>query len=448
MDGTFVLVKAATGYALDTSNLTGTLDVAGASVKVPGSKRVWKDIGLSVVAEPAGIRIQSLRMHESDIENKHRKIDVSGLLALDHMKPQKLTLALAAKDWLVHGGDKLGMADAPRATADFDIGVEVDLKSPIMQVDATIHSLALRSPDRQDRGHQPELASVSGDIIYVDRAHAGKLPYSPVPVAVPRKRKPIDIRVHIPKPIRLNQTPFDVMAHGDINIKVRDDGVTTRGALTMDSGSLYLFGYNHDLIQGSLVFDDAHPQGWLALTFDRKLPDVAMRELARSGSGAQVKFAGSPTRPKTQLQGTAGAALFEVMAMYNAGRPVYVTRPGLPASSTVQAPRGDQLFMLTFMASNLPHLLFLDRVAAYADPYAARGSYGQIRNVEAERVSANKHSRIRAVVRPPTPGRSKAELQWDRLFVHDDRKAIGVGVRAGDRAGGGVGLFVEWSSSD
>jgi len=32
------------------------------------------------------------------------------------------------------------------------------------------------------------------------------------------------------------------------------------------------------------------------------------------------------------------------------------------ASETVQAPRGDQLFVLTFMASNLPHLLFLDRV--------------------------------------------------------------------------------------
>jgi len=159
-----------------------------------------------------------------------------------------------------------------------------------------------------------------------------------------------------------------------------------------------------------------------------------------------VKFAGPPTKPKTQLGGSANAALAEVMAMYNTGHPVYVTRPGLPASETVQAPRGDQLFVLTFMASNLPHLLFLDRVTAYADPYAERGSYGRIQNVEAEHYAREEKYRVRAVVRPPTPGRSSAELQWDRLFIHSDRAAAGVGVRAGDRGGGGVGIFVEWSS--
>jgi hypothetical protein len=51
-------------------------------------------------------------------------------------------------------------------------------------------------------------------------------------------------------------------------------------------------------------------------------------------------------------------------------------------------------------------------------------------------------------VRPPTPGRSSTELQYDRVFFHDDRKAFGAGLRAGDRGGGGLGLFFEWSSAD
>jgi hypothetical protein len=256
----------------------------------------------------------------------------------------------------------------------------------------------------------------------------------------------MDIRVHIPQPIRLIQAPFDVMARGELAVTVRDTGVQTRGTLTMESGTLFLFGYYHRLTEGSLAFTDEHPHGWLALSFERPLPDVAMRELAAASGGAGVKFAGPPTKPKTQLGGSANAALAEVMAMYNTGHAVYVTRPGLPASSTVQAPRGDQLFMLTFMASNLPHLLFLDRVTAYADPYATRGNYGRITNVEADHYARKERYRVRAVVRPPAPGRSSAELQMDRLLIHSDRAAAGVGVRAGDRGGGGIGAFVEWSS--
>jgi hypothetical protein len=132
--------------------------------------------------------------------------------------------------------------------------------------------------------------------------------------------------------------------------------------------------------------------------------------------------------------------MLEVMSMYNAGRPMNLAEPGRPASSQVTLPRGDQLFVLTFMASNLPHLLFLDRVNAWSEqqPY--------ITNVEAEMYT--EHSRIRAVVRPPTPGRSENELQYDRLLINSDRSAVGVGVRAGDRVGGGVGVFWEWSSKD
>ena len=447
MDAALVLVRGDAGLALQTIDVTGSLDVKGAAFALPNSRRRWHDIGLEVVAEAQGIRIKSLALRESDLANKARRLDVSGMLALDNASPRQLTLALAANDWLLFGTPQLGANDAPRAAADFDIGVVVDLTTPIIGVDATVHSLALRAPDRLDRGHQPELASISGDIIYVDgNTVIGKLPVvAPIVAEEPKKRRAIDVRIHVPKAIRLNQTPFDVMATGELTVTVRDAGVVTRGGLTMQSGTLSLFGHEHQLVEGSLTFTDEHPKGWLALTFERPLPDVALRELGNPG-GARVTFTGSPTKPKTTLGGDANAALLEVMAMYQAGRPVHVARPGLPATNTVQAPRGDQLFVLTFMAQNLPHLLFLDRISAWADPYQGAGSYGQIKNVEAE--GYGKRSRIRAVVRPTTPGRSNAELQWDRVFVDSNRAAFGVGVRAGDRLGGGVGLFLEWSSRD
>jgi hypothetical protein len=114
----------------------------------------------------------------------------------------------------------------------------------------------------------------------------------------------------------------------------------------------------------------------------------------------------------------------------------------------VQAPRGDQLSVLTFLAGNLPHLLFLDRISAWSDPYERADAYGRVQHLEAERYTRGDRARVRAVVRPTTPGRSSAELQYDRMLLHTDRAAAGVGVRAGDRGGGGVGVFVEWSSED
>jgi hypothetical protein len=255
----------------------------------------------------------------------------------------------------------------------------------------------------------------------------------------------MDVRIHIPAPIHLVQTPFDLMARGDVTIAVREDGVTTRGALTIDRGTLDLFGHVHRLVDGSLSFTDKHPRGHLALTFERDLSRVMTRDVARRGAASRVTFAGPITKPKVTLGGVT-SSLAEVMATLNAGRPLASPDPSRPASATVQTLRGDQLFVLTFMAANLPHLLFLDRIDAWADPYQSPSAYGRIENVEAESRTGN--ARVRAVARPPTPGRSSAELQYDRFLFEDDRTAVGVGVRGGSRGGGGVGVFVEWSSED
>jgi hypothetical protein len=424
---------------------TGGLAITGAAASIPNTRRRVHGIGLELASEPNGLRIKSLIAHESDAENKDRRITGSGLLALDGVRPRTLDLSLVAHDWLLFGSQTLGPADAPRAAVDFDIAAAIDFTAPILGVDATVRSLALRAPERFERGHQPEYASVTGDIIYVDKTtRVGALPVAAATAPpAPRKRRPMDIRIHIPKPIHIVQTPFDLVARGELTVAVRETGATTRGALTMDSGELDLFGRKHALVSGSFAFTDEHPRGHLELVFERALPNPTMRDLSRAsaGSGSRIMFAGPLTKPKVTLGGTT-QALAEVMATYNAGRPVHATDLGTPASATVQAPRGDQLLVLTFMAQNLPHLVFLDKISAWADPSA----YGRIQHVEAERHIDN--ARIRAVTRPSTPGRSSAELHYDRMLIDTDRAAVGVGVRAGDRGGGGVGVFVEWSSDD
>ena len=438
-DGTIVLDHG----AVVERHVTGGLDVAGGAFAIPHSERKWHDIGLSLTARDDTVHLTSLAMHETDVEDNDRRVVITGDLARD-----RVTLQLTAHDWLLSGTPTFGDNDAPRAAVDFDIAVVADLTKDIPAIDATIASLELRSPDRQERAHQPEQISVSGDVIYLDaKTVAGRLPFVPAPEAeAPKKRPHLDVHVHIPRPIHVVQTPFDLTAHGDIAVTVRDEGVATRGALVMDGGTLWLFGRYHDLVDGKLTFTDAHPHGWLELAFERRIPNVSMRDLARASGNGRITFEGPPTKPKVVLGGASGAGLLETMSMLNAGRPLNITAPDLPASATVQVPRGDQLFVLTFMAGNLPHLLFLDRIAAWADPYAPKGGYGQIHDVDAERDLRGGAVRVRAVLRPPVPGRSEGELQLDRVFVHDNRTEIGVGLRAGDRVGGGLGLFLEWSS--
>ena len=451
MDGDIALARRDGKLAAVEKALTGTLQVDGAALSIPGSGRRWERIALDVEAGARGLTIRSLSLHERDIEADDRRLELSGTVAWNQMKPTRIALDLRGRDWLLFGTPLLGKSDAPRAAADLDIGLAIDLTAPIMKVDATVRRLNLRSPDRLDRGHQPEDIAPNGDVIFLDgKRVAGKLAPPRAPAAAPappRHRRPMDIRVRIPRLVRLNQTPFDLRARGEIRIAVRDQGTVVRGGLTIPKGSLFLFGKTHRLASGKLVFDDEHPKGWIELVFRRKLSPADSRALAGMDE-MQVTFAGPPTAPRPKLAGAGNAALAEAMAMNSSGHPLYLSEPDMPASATVKAPRGDQLGMLSFMATNLPHLLFLDRFAAWADPTDGRTSYGRVERFEGERTSRSGTSRVRVVTRPPTPGRSSAEIQWDRMLIDRRRAAFGVGVRGGSRAGGGVGFFFEWASDD
>lgn len=458
------LAKTPTGTVVDRAVIDGTLDVRDGSLAIPNSTRVWHDIDLQVAGDPDGIRLTKLELHESDRQLANRTLSVSGLVTLAGAKPQKAELLLEATDWLIVGVTSPIFTDAPTGALDLRAKVEADLtrtprsvdrsaapsgaadsQRPLV-VDVTVESAAFDAPNRQDRAHQPERSTVSGDIIFVDAAH----PSGRIPTAArkpPRALPLIDVRVHIPQPIKITRWPLDVTATGELVIALGPDGVSPSGALELQSGVLNLFAQDHALVRGTITVSKEHPTGQLDLQFKRTLPPESARDFADADVAQEIHLTGSPSHPAVAFSGST-AQLPEVFVTYNAGRSIYAPRPGLPATSTVQVPRGDQSNVLAFVSLAAQHLLFLDRFSAWADWTESRGAYGRIRNAEADRYVWSDRYRVRTIGRPLTPGRSTTELQLDRMFIQSSRAALGIGLRAGDRLGGGVGLVLEWSSSD
>lgn len=428
--------------AVDRLAVTGTLAVRGGAFAIPNTNRTWHDIGLEIAGDPRGIRLATLDVREGD----GRSLHASGLVALDGVRPTNVALALELSNWLAFGVTSPLFTDAPTTELDAAVRIAGDLTKAIPQIDATIDALSFRAPDRKLRAHQPERISPGGDVIFLEGpAQAGKLPVLAAAGPLPGGR-PLDLRLHIPNPVKVTRDPLDVTLRGELAVSVRPEGTIPTGEITLLSGTLNLFAYHHDLVRGRVTMSKEHPRGWLDMEFERRLPDADRRDLADPDRGGRLALSGEPSKPQLAISGSVNATLPEVFTMYDAGHAVYAAELGLPATSTVRAPRGDQTNILAFISLALPHLLFLDRVTAWSDATEPRGAYGRIRNLEADRYTAGDRNRVRTIARPTVPGRSTAELQLDHMFLHDGRKALGIGLRAGDRLGGGVGLVFEWSS--
>ncbi|HEY0252994.1 MAG TPA: translocation/assembly module TamB domain-containing protein, partial [Kofleriaceae bacterium] len=417
--------------------LDGTLAVRHGAFAKNG--RTISDITLELAGDPRGVRITNLSAHEGD-----RTFAAHGNVSLDHGKPTTAELDLALHQWLVLGSGSPLFSDAPIGTVDLEAQILADLTRPIAQIDATLAKVDFSVPDRLDRSHQPEWWAENADVFY-DAPAPGRLPVPPPPSEA-HPLLPLDVRVHIPQPIHALKSPIDVMAKGELTVTVRPEtGVATRGTLDVTGGKLALFGRDHAVVDGSLAFTDEHPHGEFLLHFARPLPPEVTRELEPKSDPARVTLTGPPTKPNLALGGAFNSTLEDVLALYHAGHPVFLAPPGLYPSSTAEVPRGEQFLIFGYLSNALPHFLFLDRVAAWADPQEPRGSYGRIRNLDAARYAENRKSRVRVVGRPTVPGRSTAELQLDHLWIDTSSLLVGAGLRAGDRLGGGLALFFEWS---
>lgn len=444
--------------ALARVDVSGHLDVSGASIELGGhaGSRRYRDVGLRIEASADRVEITRLSARESDAQIENRRVSITGALELADLRPRRLDLDIRAADWLVFGGS-MGQADAPRASVDADVGVAIDMSRPIWSVDATVRSLELDNADRFDRAHVPEVLSVNRDVMFLDEPGVvvGKLAPARADAtlsaaAAPRRPRPMDIRVRFLRPARITRAPLDIRATGALAIAVRESGTTARGSLRIVDGTLSLFGRAHALERGRITFDDVHPRGELDLVFARELSPAVARQLSRAGSGSAitVTLSGPLANRQVSLGGAGAGGFAETLAWENAGRGMYHTEPGLPASASVQAPRGEQPLVLTFIQTNLPHMQLLDRFSAWSEPGRDRTSHGRVERFVGERYARENKARVRVVARPETLGRSRAEVHLDHLWINSDSLAVGAGVRAGSRRGGGLGLFLEWSSRE
>ncbi|MBK8258973.1 MAG: hypothetical protein IPK82_40725 [Polyangiaceae bacterium] len=456
------LTKTDAGMKLAEGSVKGLLDLHDATLALPGTKRAYQDVGLKLLADDKGLHLDALKAKESDEEVKDRSLLAKAEITLDKLKPTAASLSLSANKWLVFGPRAIGFADAPRGTLSADIGAEADLSKPVRKVKVSVKALELLIPERFERAHQPEDVQ-AGDLIILDEGKVakGKLP---VPDSVANKGKEapkeakaaeeeesgLDLSVHIADGAHLLQAPIEIWPKGEVTVKSRPSGREVNANLTITRGGLSLGGQNHGLVKGSLVFDKANPQGFLDLYFEHPMRAAALRQISEASGGTSVKIHmfGPLSDRKTVLSGAGtSGALWDVLAMHNTGRARYVSEPDLPWSMSTEFPQHDNLLVLGFLAVNLPHLLFVDRFAAWGDPYDDPQAYGKITHFEAERFVGNA-LRFRVGARPSSPGQSDAEVELDYVFVNVPRMLLGVGAVGGTRGGGGAGFVWEVSSKD
>jgi hypothetical protein len=184
----------------------------------------------------------------------------------------------------------------------------------------------------------------------------------------------------------------------------------------------------------------------LDLTFEHEPHPAALRDFTTSdGQKLYAHMVGPLGKQKLFFSGVADG-LFEALAVNGGGRTRVLSSPDAPASQTAQLPQTRELRLTAYMAANLPHLAFLNRMNTLADPSTGRFAYGRFQTLEAERYSEDGKRRLRVTSRAPVIGQSDGEVEFDLVFQNDPQVVSGVGILGGTRAGGGPAVFWEWSS--
>jgi len=440
------------------SEISGGFTARDVRAPLPGSERVIHDAlaRLTLAMDGVGLKLVA---HESDADKEDRSVVVDAKLALADMKPDRATLDITTKDWLILG---LGL-DNPEGELDLETTVTVTkLTEPIKDVDVLVKSVDLNAPERFVRAHYQQFTSY-GDVVYLDETGmpAGKLkpPKQPEPEPAepavadgpPPPPSGLDVHLRIPEPIHVLKDPLTVDVKGGMEVALRQDSLSVNGRIDVVDGAINVMGWSWPLVRGAITVDGGLETFLAELTFRRAPHATALRDIAvRDDPKLQHTYITVTIDllhgQQIHFDGAAGPYLLDVATLLNTGRSTFWSQADLPASLNVQFGQPEQGLVNTFVQTNLRNLIFMDRANGWSDPVDDPRQYGRIWDFVAERYLGGQ--RVRFVTRPPEIGRNHVELQYDLLFDESPRSVVGAGARFGDELRLGLGLFWEFWSSD
>jgi hypothetical protein len=440
------------GSRLEGLALGGGLHIARGAFTLPGGGgRALHDVTLDLRADQETIAIDRLSAREraASPDLPDRTLALSGQVSLTKNRPAAATLHIQTDRWLA-----VGKPYAPTAEVTLDADLTADLTDSPRSVHLQVNALDLQNPNRFKFAHYQDFLD-RGDVAFLAPGEApGKLVAKPTPPAVSsllRSDTPWQVDLTLPASAHAYFSPLDLHVTGGLRALIGPDGLRVIGAINAHAGEMEFTGTRYTLDRGQILFDGDDAgcgRGCLDLHFTKPPDNAALRDLSLvSGGGLMgVSLVGPIGQQDLLLHGAGNADLVEVSAIQNARRPRYVSQPDMPASQAVQHPGPETPLIHTFLRTNMPHLVLVDRASAWADPLDDLDAYGKLQHAEVDDYSTDGARRVHIQARPPTPGLPRAELGYDWLLRNDARWLIGAGPRLGDAAQAGVRLFLRWSS--
>ncbi|MBL8784385.1 MAG: translocation/assembly module TamB domain-containing protein [Deltaproteobacteria bacterium] len=445
------------------SAVTGDLVIRDLDINVPDTDRHLRDGKVVLQSTPTGLELKAIHLREEDPQRKDRTVDVSGKVAWTDLKPTDAALRVMLKDWLVLG---LGF-DTPEAELDLDLDVAVTkLGDPIKQVDVTVKSMDLDSPERFIRAHYPQFPAYD-DVVYVDRDRpSGVLPPGKAPMLPPTDHAlppapdltlppaPVtgfDVHLHIPEPIRVSagNIPIDIKLKGDMDVAIVGKQVNLHGRIDVLEGLLGAMGREFRLKKGAITADGGLETAKAALEFAVLPSDLALRDIAVGHRDplATISVNFTPQAGlKTVFGGVSGPYLLDMATFLNTGRARIWGLPDVPASETVRFGNVDQGLVLTFIQTNLRNLIFMDRANGWSESMERPEDYGKIQFFDMQRFLPG--SRIWLEAQPVTIGQNRMELGYDWLLHKGPRSMLGFGPHLGLDLKAGLALTFDWASEN
>lgn len=443
--------------AIQALEAAGGLRLHDAELTMPGTHRVIKDIGLALEVRRDGVHLTQLSALERDAEAVDRTVSASGVLTFKNpgewpLELDQMTLDLKTRKWLV-----LGKPDAPEATLDLDATITARPLAKPLAVDVAITHMDLLAPHRYIRDHFQQSVGLN-DIVYLDEAKVrpGQLPQVPKkfpakPLAIPPDLD-LDLAIHLPPRAHALKIPIELWLTGDLRARVSGGQARVTGNLELLEGTLLALGHHHHLVEGAATLPGPLDQASLSLTFRKPASPALLPQLTAldedGGSHHDLIVTISAAKgQQVSWGGAAGTFLPDAMALANAGTPMRPADPRTASAPNVSIPGQELSMVLTFLNTNLSHLVFLDRFKAWADPGLGAEAYGRVVNVDLVRYFGDDR-RLRIQSRPEATARSTATISYDWLFSTEPRSRFGLGVGLGSEPRTGVELFYEWSSRE